>query len=105
MISTLPQFPFESCSAWLVKIRKYKVILLCLLSFSGVHHPHPGNAARGILVDVFYIDYGNSETISAYSIRSLHRKFSETPPQAMCCSLAEVCSLPFRSYLLRIKYM
>lgn len=54
-------------------------ICLCLFSVHSVW-----------LLQVFYVDYGNSETVSSSDLRPLPRSFAKLPSQALQCYLSRV---------------
>ena len=41
-------------------------------------------------VEVFYVDFGNSETVPVSKVKTLKEEWTELPPQAIQCSLASI---------------
>ncbi|MEE6476915.1 hypothetical protein FKM82_011276 [Ascaphus truei] len=44
-------------------------------------------------IDVYFVDFGNTETVPFYDVKTLLPEFCVLPALAMCCTLAHVCPL------------
>jgi len=70
-----------------------KVGDLCLTQFSGDHKWYRTSVIerpKGNQVTVLYVDYGNTETVSLNSLKSIDKKFTTLPYQAKECFLAYI---------------
>ncbi|XP_044519130.1 tudor domain-containing protein 15 [Gracilinanus agilis] len=45
----------------------------------------------GYKINVYFLDFGNTESVPFYDVKVLLREFCELPALAMCCSLAHAC--------------
>ncbi|KAM5319010.1 tudor domain-containing protein 15 [Glossophaga mutica] len=45
---------------------------------------------NGSKIDVYFLDYGNTDSIPFFDVRTLLPEFCELPALAMCCSLAHI---------------
>nr|XP_014721892.2 tudor domain-containing protein 15 [Equus asinus] len=45
---------------------------------------------NGYKIDVYFLDYGNTDSISFFDVKILLPEFCELPALAMCCSLAHI---------------
>ncbi|XP_016080222.1 PREDICTED: tudor domain-containing protein 15 [Miniopterus natalensis] len=48
------------------------------------------NEINGYKINVYFLDYGNTDSIPFFDVRTLLPEFCELPALAMCCSLAHI---------------
>ncbi|NWW26262.1 TDR15 protein, partial [Falcunculus frontatus] len=75
-------------------LKKPEPGLLCCARYSrdGCYYRAVVTKVFRVSIMVYFLDFGNTDTIPCHSVKTLLPKFSDLPALAMCCSLA--CTFP-----------
>ncbi|NWQ96383.1 TDR15 protein, partial [Burhinus bistriatus] len=81
---------YDQCGADEMVLKNPERGLLCCARYSKDMRYY-----RGVIIDVFnvnitvyFLDFGNTDTIPCYDVKTLLPEFSDLPALAMCCALA-----------------
>ncbi|NXX55395.1 TDR15 protein, partial [Scopus umbretta] len=85
---------YNQCGADEMVLSNPKPGLLCCARYSKDMHYYRGVVIEVLHVNitVYFLDFGNTETVPCYDVKTLLPEFSELPALAMCCGLA--CTFP-----------
>ncbi|XP_064304197.1 tudor domain-containing protein 15 [Phalacrocorax carbo] len=85
---------YNQCGADEMVLKKPEPGLLCCARYS-----KDMNYYRGVVIEVlnvnitvYFLDFGNTDTVPCYDVKTLLPEFSDLPALAMCCALA--CTIP-----------
>ncbi|NXT90408.1 TDR15 protein, partial [Anhinga rufa] len=85
---------YNRCGADEMVIKNPEPGLLCCARYSKDMHYY-----RGVVIEVlnanitvYFLDFGNTDTVPCYDVKTLLPEFSDLPALAMCCALA--CTIP-----------
>ncbi|KAM6407396.1 tudor domain-containing protein 15 [Pluvialis apricaria] len=85
---------YDQCGADEMVLKNPEPGLLCCARYSKDMHYY-----RAVVIEVFHInitvyflDFGNTDTVPCYDVKTLLPEFSDLPALAMCCALA--CTFP-----------
>ncbi|NWY60830.1 TDR15 protein, partial [Chionis minor] len=85
---------YNQCGADEMVLKNPEPGLLCCARYSKDMHYY-----RGVIMEVFnvnitvyFLDFGNTDTVPCYDVKTLLPEFSGLPALAMCCALA--CTFP-----------
>ncbi|NWS70235.1 TDR15 protein, partial [Crotophaga sulcirostris] len=81
---------YSQCGADEMVLKNPEPGLLCCARYSKDMHYY-----RGVVIDVlhvnitvYFLDFGNTDTVLYYNVKTLLPEFSDLPALAMCCTLA-----------------
>ncbi|NXO52497.1 TDR15 protein, partial [Aramus guarauna] len=85
---------YNRCGADEMVLKNPEPGLLCCARYSKDMHYYRGIVIEVLHVNitVYFLDFGNTDTVPCYDVKTLLPEFSELPALAMCCSLA--CAFP-----------
>nr|XP_009920539.1 PREDICTED: tudor domain-containing protein 15-like [Haliaeetus albicilla] len=85
---------YNQCGADEMVLKNPKPGLLCCARYSKDMHYYRGVVIEVLHVNitVYFLDFGNTDTVPCYDVKTLLPEFSDLPALAMCCALA--CTFP-----------
>ncbi|XP_074720677.1 tudor domain-containing protein 15 [Strix uralensis] len=85
---------YNQCGADEMVIKKPQPGLLCCARYSKDMRYYRGVVieVRHVAIIVYFLDFGNTDTVPCYDVKMLLPEFSNLPALAMCCALA--CTFP-----------
>ncbi|NXF62321.1 TDR15 protein, partial [Ciccaba nigrolineata] len=85
---------YNQCGADEMVIKKPEPGLLCCARYSKDMRYYRGVVieVRHVAIIVYFLDFGNTDTVPCYDVKMLLPEFSNLPALAMCCALA--CTFP-----------
>ncbi|CAM9969798.1 unnamed protein product, partial [Bubo scandiacus] len=85
---------YNQCGADEMVLKKPEPGLLCCARYSKDKRYYRGVVieVRHVAITVYFLDFGNTDTVPCYDVKVLLPEFSHLPALAMCCALA--CTLP-----------
>ncbi|VCW50299.1 unnamed protein product [Gulo gulo] len=83
---------YESCENDELILRNPEPGLFCCARYSRDRHFYRAviTEINGYKINVYFLDYGNTDSIPFYDVKILLPEFCELPALAMCCSLAHL---------------
>lgn len=85
---------YNQCGADEMVLKNPEPGLLCCARYSKDMHYYRGVVIEVLHVNitVYFLDFGNTDTVPCYDVKTLLPEFSDLPALAMCCALA--CTFP-----------
>ncbi|NXS42396.1 TDR15 protein, partial [Balaeniceps rex] len=85
---------YNRCGADEMVLKNPEPGLLCCARYSKDMHYYRGVVIEVLHVNitVYFLDFGNTDTVPCYDVKTLLPEFSNLPALAMCCALA--CTFP-----------
>ncbi|NXW25207.1 TDR15 protein, partial [Circaetus pectoralis] len=85
---------YNQCGADEMVLKNPEPGLLCCARYSKDMHYYRGVVIEVLHVNitVYFLDFGNTDTVPCYDVKTLLPEFSGLPALAMCCALA--CTFP-----------
>ncbi|KAM6207062.1 tudor domain-containing protein 15 [Sarcoramphus papa] len=85
---------YNQCGADEMVLKNPEPGLLCCARYSKDMHYYRGVVIEVLCVDitVYFLDFGNTDTVPCCDVKTLLPEFSDLPALAMCCTLA--CTFP-----------
>ncbi|XP_015715090.1 tudor domain-containing protein 15 [Coturnix japonica] len=85
---------YNQCGAEERVLKNPEPGLLCCARYSKDGHYYRGIVTEvlDVNVTVYFLDFGNTDTVPSYDVKTLLPEFSNLPALAMCCELA--CAFP-----------
>ncbi|NXP16392.1 TDR15 protein, partial [Scytalopus superciliaris] len=85
---------YSHCGAEEMVLKKPEPGLLCCARYSkdGYYYRAVITEVLRVNVTVYFLDFGNTDTVPCHDVKTLLPAFSDLPALAMCCSLA--CTFP-----------
>ncbi|XP_010292155.1 PREDICTED: tudor domain-containing protein 15-like [Phaethon lepturus] len=85
---------YNQCGADEMVLKNPEPGLLCCARYSKDMHYYRGVVIEVLHVNitVYFLDFGNTDTVPCYDVKTLLPEFSHLPALAMCCGLA--CTFP-----------
>ncbi|NXQ98495.1 TDR15 protein, partial [Sagittarius serpentarius] len=85
---------YNQCGADEMVLKNAEPGLLCCARYSKDMHYYRGVVIEvlHINITVYFLDFGNTDTVPWYDVKTLLPEFSHLPALAMCCALA--CTFP-----------
>ncbi|NWH61261.1 TDR15 protein, partial [Geococcyx californianus] len=83
---------YNRCEADEMVLKNPKPGLLCCARYSKDMHYYRGVviAVLHVNITVYFLDFGNTDTVPYYDVKTLLPEFSNLPALAMCCTLADI---------------
>ncbi|XP_068959116.1 tudor domain-containing protein 15 [Petaurus breviceps papuanus] len=84
---------YDSCEKEEMLLRKPEPGLFCCARYNKDMHFYRAviTEVNGYKINVYFLDFGNTESVPFYDVKILLREFCELPALALCCSLAHAC--------------
>nr|XP_020823126.1 tudor domain-containing protein 15 isoform X1 [Phascolarctos cinereus] len=84
---------YDSCEKEEMILKKPEPGLFCCARYSKDMHFYRAviTEVNGYKINVYFLDFGNTDSVPFYDVKTLLREFCELPALAMCCSLAHAC--------------
>ncbi|XP_031805437.1 tudor domain-containing protein 15 [Sarcophilus harrisii] len=84
---------YDSCEKEEMILRKPEPGLFCCARYNKDMHFYRAviTEVNGYKINVYFLDFGNTESVPFYDVKILLQEFCELPALAMCCSLAHAC--------------
>ncbi|KAF1505088.1 Tudor domain-containing protein 15, partial [Eudyptula minor novaehollandiae] len=81
---------YNPCGAHEMVLKNPEPGLLCCARYSKDMHYYRGVVIEALHVNitVYFLDFGNTDTVPCYDVKRLLPEFSDLPALAMCCALA-----------------
>ncbi|NXL08041.1 TDR15 protein, partial [Mesembrinibis cayennensis] len=81
---------YNQCGADEMVLKNPEPGLLCCARYSKDMHYYRGVVVEVLHVNitVYFLDYGNTDTVPSYDVKTLLPEFSDLPALAVCCALA-----------------
>ncbi|NXA22661.1 TDR15 protein, partial [Ibidorhyncha struthersii] len=81
---------YDQCGADEMVLKNPEPGLLCCARYSKDMHYYRGVVIEVLHVNitVYFLDFGNTDTVPCYDVKTLLPEFSDLPALAMCCALA-----------------
>ncbi|XP_074789599.1 tudor domain-containing protein 15 [Athene noctua] len=81
---------YNQCGADEMVLKKPEPGLLCCARYSKDRHYYRGvvTEVRHVDITVYFLDFGNTDTVPCNDVKMLLPEFSSLPALAMCCALA-----------------
>ncbi|XP_072711688.1 tudor domain-containing protein 15 [Ciconia boyciana] len=81
---------YNQCGADEMVLKNPEPGLLCCARYSKDMHYYRGVVIEVLHVNitVYFLDFGNTDTVPCYDVKTLLPEFSDLPALAMCCALA-----------------
>ncbi|NXH67585.1 TDR15 protein, partial [Hydrobates tethys] len=81
---------YNQCGADELVLKKPEPGLLCCARYSKDMHYYRGVVIEVLHVNitVYFLDFGNTDTVPCYDVKTLLPEFSDLPALAVCCALA-----------------
>ncbi|NXJ41068.1 TDR15 protein, partial [Ciconia maguari] len=81
---------YNQCGADEMVLKNPEPGLLCCARYSKDMHYYRGVVIEVLPVNitVYFLDFGNTDTVPCYDVKTLLPEFSDLPALAMCCALA-----------------
>ncbi|NWQ70125.1 TDR15 protein, partial [Neopipo cinnamomea] len=85
---------YSQCGADEMVLKKPEPGLLCCARYSkdGCYYRAVVTKVLHVNISVYFLDFGNTDTVPCHHVKTLLPQFSNLPALAMCCSLA--CTFP-----------
>ncbi|KAM9297932.1 tudor domain-containing protein 15 [Morus bassanus] len=85
---------YNQCGADEMVLKNPEPGLLCCARYSKDMHYYRGVVTEvlNVNITVYFLDFGNTDTVPCYDVKTLLPEFSYLPALAMCCALA--CTIP-----------
>ncbi|XP_074050936.1 tudor domain-containing protein 15 isoform X2 [Macrotis lagotis] len=84
---------YDSCEKEEMILKKPEPGLFCCARYNKDMHFYRAviTEVNGYKINVYFLDFGNTESVPFYDVKILLQEFCELPALAMCCSLAHAC--------------
>ncbi|XP_016283842.2 tudor domain-containing protein 15 [Monodelphis domestica] len=84
---------YDSCEKDDMLLRKPEPGVFCCARYIKDMHFYRAvvTEVNGYKINVYFLDFGNTESVPFYDVKILLQEFCELPALAMCCSLAHAC--------------
>ncbi|XP_072506103.1 tudor domain-containing protein 15 isoform X2 [Notamacropus eugenii] len=84
---------YDSCEKEEMILKRPEPGLFCCARYNKDMHFYRAviTEVNGYKINVYFLDFGNTESVPFYDVKILLREFCELPALAMCCSLAHAC--------------